>query len=48
MVQTAFERLVPPEEAERLTRTAVAVFTWVILTSLLISIIAPFTHNLSI
>jgi len=48
LVQTGFERLVPPEEAERLTRTAVAVFTWLILTSLLISIIAPFTHNLSI
>ena len=48
LVQTGFERLVPPEKAERLTRTTVAVFTWVILTSLLISIIAPFTHNLSI
>jgi len=48
MIQTGFERLVSPEEAERLTRTAVAVFTWLILTSLLISIIAPFTHNLSI
>jgi membrane-associated protease RseP (regulator of RpoE activity) len=48
LVQTGFERLVPPEKAEKLTRTAVAIFTWVILTSLLISIIAPFTHNISI
>ncbi len=48
LVQMGFERLVPPEKAERLTSTAVAVFTLVILTSLLISIIAPFTHNLSI
>ena len=48
LVQTGFERLVPPEKAEKLTRTAVAIFTWVILTSLLISIIAPFTHSISI
>ena len=48
LVQSGFERVVRPEKAERLTRTAVAIFTWLILTSLLIAIIAPFTHNVSI
>lgn len=48
LVQTGFERVFRPEKAERLTRTAVAIFTWLILTSLLISIIAPFTHMISI
>ena len=48
LVQTGFERVLRPEKAERLTRTTVAIFTWLILTSLLISIIAPFTHMISI
>jgi membrane-associated protease RseP (regulator of RpoE activity) len=48
LVQTGFERVVQPKEAERLTRTAAALFTWLVLTSLLITIIAPFTHWISI
>jgi membrane-associated protease RseP (regulator of RpoE activity) len=48
LVQTGFERVVQPKEAERLTRTAAALFTWLVLTSLLITMIAPFTHWISI
>jgi membrane-associated protease RseP (regulator of RpoE activity) len=48
LVQTGFERLVKPQEAEKLTRTAVALLAWLVLTSLLITVIAPFTHWLSI
>jgi membrane-associated protease RseP (regulator of RpoE activity) len=48
LLQTGFERVVQPKEAERLTRTAAALFTWLVLTSLLITIIAPFTHWISI
>lgn len=48
LVQSGFERIVRVEEAERLTRTTVAILTWVVLTSLLITIIAPFTNGLSI
>ncbi len=48
LVQTGFERVVKPKEAERLTRTATALFTWLVLTSLLITLVAPFTHWLSI
>ncbi len=48
LVQSAFERIVRAEEAERLTRTTVAILTWLVLTSLLITIIAPFTNGLSI
>ena len=48
LVQTGFERVVPPKEAERFTRTAAALFTWLVLTSLLITMIAPFTHWISI
>jgi membrane-associated protease RseP (regulator of RpoE activity) len=48
LVQSAFEMVVKPKEAERLTRTAVAFLAWLVLTSLLITIIAPFTHWLSV
>ena len=48
LVQTGFERVVKPKEAEKLTRTAVALLAWLVLTSLLITVIAPFTHWLSI
>ena len=48
LVQTGFERVVKPNEAEKLTRTAVALLAWLVLTSLLITVIAPFTHWLSI
>jgi membrane-associated protease RseP (regulator of RpoE activity) len=48
LVQTGFERVVKPKEAEKLTRTTVALLAWLVLTSLLITVIAPFTHWLSI
>jgi len=48
LIQTGFERVVKPNEAEKLTRTAVALLAWLVLTSLLITVIAPFTHKLSI
>lgn len=48
LVQSGFERIVRAEEAERLTRTTVAILTWLVLTSLLITIIAPFTNGLFI
>ena len=48
LVQSGFERIVRAEEAERLTRTTVAILTWLVLTSLLITIISPFTNGLSI
>jgi membrane-associated protease RseP (regulator of RpoE activity) len=48
LVQTGFERVAKPKEAEKLTRTAVALLAWLVLTSLLITVIAPFTHWLSI
>lgn len=48
LVQSGFERIVKAEKAERLTRTTVAILTWLVLTSLLITLIAPFTNGLSI
>jgi len=48
LIQSGFERIVRAEEAEKLTRTTVAILTWLVLTSLLITIIAPFTNGLSI
>ncbi|HNX09513.1 MAG TPA: site-2 protease family protein [Methanothrix sp.] len=48
LVQSGFERIVRQEEAERWTRTTVAILTWLVLTSLLITLIAPFTNLLSI
>ncbi len=48
LVQAGFERVVSVKEAERLTRTVVAILAWLVLTSLIISIFAPFTHGLSI
>lgn len=48
LMQSGFERVVKPTEAEKLTRTAAALFTWLVLTSLLITLIAPFTHWLPI
>jgi len=47
LVQGFFERIAGANAAARLTRTVVALLAWVILTSLLITIIAPFTHGLS-
>jgi membrane-associated protease RseP (regulator of RpoE activity) len=48
LVQSGFERIVRPQEAERFTRTTVAILTWLVLTSLLITLIAPFTNWLTI
>jgi membrane-associated protease RseP (regulator of RpoE activity) len=48
LVQSGFERIVRPEKAERFTRTTVAILTWLVLTSLLITLIAPFTNWLTI
>lgn len=44
LLQAGFEKVVKPVDAERLSRTAAALFTWLVLTSLLITLIAPFTH----
>lgn len=48
LVQAGFERIVKPKEAEKLTRTVVALLAWMVLTSLLITLVAPFTHWLSL
>jgi membrane-associated protease RseP (regulator of RpoE activity) len=48
LVQSGFERIVRPQEAERFTRTTVAILTWLVVTSLLITLIAPFTNWLPI
>lgn len=48
LVQSGFEKVVRPAEAERFTKTTVAIFTWLVLTSLLITLIAPFTNWLTI
>ncbi|MEI6102529.1 MAG: site-2 protease family protein [Methanothrix sp.] len=48
LVQSGFERIVRPSEAERFTKTTVAILTWLVLTSLLITLIAPFTNWLTI
>lgn len=48
LVQSGFERIVSQHDAERFTRTTVAILTWLVLTSLLITLIAPFTNGLSI
>ena len=48
LVQAGFERVVNVHQAEKLTRTVVALLAWVVLTSLLITIMAPFTHWLSL
>jgi membrane-associated protease RseP (regulator of RpoE activity) len=48
LVQSGFEKIVRPSEAERFTKTTVAILTWLVLTSLLITLIAPFTNWLTI
>ncbi|MDD1750147.1 MAG: site-2 protease family protein [Methanothrix sp.] len=48
LVQSGFERIVKPKEAERFTSTTVAILTWLVVTSLLITLIAPFTNWLTI
>jgi membrane-associated protease RseP (regulator of RpoE activity) len=46
LVQSAFERIAKQEDAERFTRTTVAIFTWLVITSLIITLVAPFTNKL--
>jgi membrane-associated protease RseP (regulator of RpoE activity) len=48
LVQSGFERVVNVQKAERLTRTVVALLAWLVLTSLIITVVAPFTHSLSL
>ncbi len=48
LVQSGFERIVNVREAERLTGTVVALLAWLVLTSLIITVVAPFTHGLSL
>jgi len=48
LVQMAFERVLSVRDAERLTRTVVAFLAWLVLTSLVITLVAPFTHWLSL
>lgn len=48
LVQASFELIVKPSDAEKLTRTIVALLAWMVLTSLLITLVAPFTHWLSL
>jgi membrane-associated protease RseP (regulator of RpoE activity) len=48
LMQWVFERVVNPSEAERLTKTAVSFLAWLVLTSLVITVMAPFTHWFSI
>lgn len=48
LVQSGFEKIVPPKDAERFTRTTVAILTWIVLTSLLITLVAPFTNWMTI
>jgi hypothetical protein len=40
--------VVNPSEAEKLTKTAVAFLAWLVLASLVITVMAPFTHWFSI
>lgn len=48
LVQAGFERVVNVQKAEQLTRTVVALLAWLVLTSLLITVVAPFTHSISL
>jgi membrane-associated protease RseP (regulator of RpoE activity) len=48
LVQLVFERLVNPSKAEKLTKTAVSFLAWLVLASLVITVMAPFTHWFSI
>jgi membrane-associated protease RseP (regulator of RpoE activity) len=48
LVQSGFERVVNVQKAEQLTRTVVSLLAWLVLTSLLITVVAPFTHAISL
>jgi len=47
LVQAGFERVVSIKDAEKLTRTVVALLAWLVLTSLIITVVAPYlAHGL--
>jgi membrane-associated protease RseP (regulator of RpoE activity) len=48
LIQAALERVTSPKRAERITRTVVALLAWLILTSLIITVVAPFTRSLAL
>ena len=48
LTQAALERLMDAKKAEKVTRTVVAFLAWIVLTSIVITVIAPFTHDLSL
>jgi membrane-associated protease RseP (regulator of RpoE activity) len=48
LIQAALERVVSAKEAERITRTVVALLAWLILTSLIITVVAPFTRSFAL
>jgi membrane-associated protease RseP (regulator of RpoE activity) len=48
LIQAALERVVSARRAERITRTVVALLAWLILTSLLITVVAPFTRSFAL
>jgi membrane-associated protease RseP (regulator of RpoE activity) len=49
LIQGGLEKVVNVKRAERLTRTVVSIFAWVIFTSLIISVMAPYlAHGLPI
>jgi membrane-associated protease RseP (regulator of RpoE activity) len=49
LVQGGLEKMVDVKRAEKLTRTVVAIFAWLIFTSLIISVMAPYlAHGLPI
>jgi len=48
LIQGALERVFSPKKAERITRTVVALLAWLILTSLIITVVAPFSRSLSL
>jgi membrane-associated protease RseP (regulator of RpoE activity) len=48
LIQAALERVISAKKAERITRTVVALLAWLILTSLIITVVAPFTRSLAL
>jgi membrane-associated protease RseP (regulator of RpoE activity) len=48
LVQAGFERLVSVQKAESMTRTVVAILAWLVLTSIAITVFAPFTRGLAL
>ena len=49
LIQGGLEKVVNVKKAERLTRTVVSIFAWLIFTSLILSVMAPYlAHGLPI